>query len=139
MSHSLRVGAAGAVAIAYAWLATGVRPFSAGAYTYVAVPSLVAVVLSVAAESRRRAERAPTPRATRALARANTTPWWSIFVAAVALEAVGLALGGRSKTVPTLSTTVDHLLVTHAVRWLLFVAWLAVAAWWLQRRTSRAA
>jgi hypothetical protein len=139
MSHSLRVGAAGVVAIAYAWFATGVRPFSAGAYLYVAVPSFAAIALFVAAESRRRAERAATPRTIAALARPSTTPWWVIFTAAIALEIVGLALGGRSKTVPTLSTTVDHLLVTHAARWLLFAAWLAAAAWGLLQQTSRRA
>jgi hypothetical protein len=57
---------------------------------------------------------------------ANVLPWLSLLALAVALEVVGLALGGRNKTVPTLSTTVDHLLVTREGRWLLYVAWLSV-------------
>ena len=42
------------------------------------------------------------------------------------LEAVGLALGGRSADVPTLSTVVDHALGWHLTRLLLFVGWLLI-------------
>jgi hypothetical protein len=45
---------------------------------------------------------------------------------AFALEVAGLALGGRSSAVPTLSTVVDHALAWHAVRFVLFLAWLAL-------------
>jgi hypothetical protein len=53
-------------------------------------------------------------------------PWTAVFLVALGLEIAGLALGGRSKDVPTLSTTVDHLLVTHWGRWLLYLWWLWV-------------
>jgi hypothetical protein len=55
-------------------------------------------------------------------------PWWVLFSVAIALETLALALGGRSKNVPTLSTFVDHLLVAHWGRWLLFLWWLWVGA-----------
>lgn len=135
MNRSLRLGGGVLVAATYAWFATGVRPFGSGAYTYVALPSLVALGFLIDTEVRRRAS--PNRNVTRSLPIANAAPWLAVLAAAVALEAVGLALGGRSTSVPTLSTTVDHLLVTHAVRWLLFVAWLAVGEWGL--RSSRVA
>ena len=55
-------------------------------------------------------------------------------VAAVALECVGLALGGHSARVPTLSDAVDRLLDWHVGRCALFCLWIAVAARPLQRR-----
>jgi DMSO reductase anchor subunit len=69
---------------------------------------------------------------------ANIAPWLLLLLAAVVLEVIGLALGGRSSTVPTLSTVVDHLLVRHVGRWLLYVTWMAVGTtpiWrlWLRR------
>lgn len=54
--------------------------------------------------------------------------WIVVFVLALALECAGLALGGYSSSVPTLSTTLDHLLVNHWGRWVLFVAWLWTGA-----------
>ena len=54
-------------------------------------------------------------------------------LAAAALEGIALGLGGRSRAFPSLSTVVDQALVWHLTRWLLFVLWLAVAAWPLGR------
>lgn len=126
--------------VLYAWWASGVRAFSALAYVLIAVPSLALVILLVAwgglspdafdAHSR---ERTVGPDSSWARA----WPWLALLVLAVALEVVGLALGGRSTTVSTLSTTLDHLLVTHVVRWLLYMAWLAVGATPLVRRWRR--
>jgi len=48
------------------------------------------------------------------------------MVLAIILEVLGLALGGRSTIVPTLSSTFDRLLVNHFERELVFLAWLAV-------------
>jgi len=42
------------------------------------------------------------------------------------LEGIGLLFGGRSPTVPTLSTTVDHLLSVHWGRFVLCGVWLSV-------------
>src|ERR1017187_9353349 len=67
----------------------------------------------------------------------SVTPWLVLLLGAVVLETVGLALGGRSKDVPTLSTAVDHLLVTHEGRALLFMAWLLVGVAPLRRLWQR--
>jgi hypothetical protein len=115
--------------VVYAGFASGVKPFTATAYVLVAIPALVVLVVfsMLGALTPRRddvhayyLDRSDHASFTKVL------PWLSIFALAVALEVVGLALGGRNKTVPTLSTTVDHLLVTREGRWLLYAAWLSV-------------
>jgi hypothetical protein len=111
----------------YAWWATGVRPFSIGAYILVALPALIALALYTSAGGFR-----PTRVDITAYYRQRSSrrvgPWLVLVVLAVALESVGLALGGRSKSVPTLSTTLDHLLGDHWGRWLIFLAWLWIGA-----------
>lgn len=62
-----------------------------------------------------------------ALGHRRLAPWYALVAAGVLLESVGLWLGGRSTTVPTLSTVVDHSLSTHAFRFVLFEAWIAIA------------
>ncbi len=126
-----RVALAVAVGAAYAWWVAGVAPFSALSYTLVAVPSLIALVVyahdggftprrgDLAAHYRRRADGATLE---------SVAPWLSVLAVAAALEVWGLALGGRSVAVPTLSTIVDHLLATHFERAVLFMLWLAVGA-----------
>ncbi|MGB8179275.1 MAG: hypothetical protein WCF63_03835 [Acidimicrobiales bacterium] len=64
-------------------------------------------------------------------------PWAAIFAVALGLEIAGLALGGRSKDVPTLSTTIDQVLVTHAGRWLLYLWWLWVGYRAIARPATR--
>jgi hypothetical protein len=56
----------------------------------------------------------------------STFPWVVLLLLAVGLEVAGLALGGRSTEVPTLSTVIDHALGWHGVRLALFLGWLAV-------------
>ncbi|MCQ4118126.1 hypothetical protein [Rhodococcus tibetensis] len=56
----------------------------------------------------------------------SVLPWLILLVLAVGLEGVGLALGGRSTSVPTLSTVIDYALAWHPVRFVLFCGWLAV-------------
>jgi hypothetical protein len=115
----------------YAWWASGVAPFTTLAYVLIAIPSLLMVVsygtlgafsprrVDIARYYRRRSEDASF---------ATTSPWLALLVASVVLEAAGLALGGRSRDVATLSTAVDHLLVAHWGRGLLYLAWLAIGA-----------
>jgi hypothetical protein len=113
---------------AYAWLATGARPFTPWAYAVVSAPVVVTLALYAVRGG------FSDPDATnyyrrRSLGTAReVAPWCGLFIVALALEIVGLALGGRSKDVPTFSTTVDHLLVAHWGRWLLFLWWLWVGA-----------
>jgi len=117
-------------ALAYAWWATGVKPFTAPAYVLIAVPSLA--VLSTYVVLGGLSRRAGVARYYRERASGSTfkgaAPWAALLVCALLLEAVGLALGGRSHTVATLSTVSDHLLVRHWSRWLLYDLWLAVGA-----------
>lgn len=135
-----RVTIAAAITLAYAWWITGIAPFTWPSYTLIAIPCLVTVALYAAAGaySSRRAEGPLSYKLEeRTPSLAGVAPWLVVLFFAVVLEAVGLALGGRSKEVPTLSTTVDHLLVTHAGRGVLFVAWLAVGVTPLWRRWQR--
>ncbi|MGD0883192.1 MAG: hypothetical protein ABSB09_16635 [Acidimicrobiales bacterium] len=117
--------AAGAVLVAtgYAWWATGRHPFTAVAYGAVALPVVIAVAASAAFPARRRgsAEHVVATRPQRA-----TLPWILFLVGGLALEGLGLALGGRSTLVPTLSTTVDHAMRWHWSRFVLFEVWVAV-------------
>lgn len=118
----------GVTVAAYAWLATSARPFAPWAYAAVSVPVVVTLALYAVRGG------FSDPDATnyyrhRSLGTARgAAPWCGLFIVALALEIVGLALGGRSKDVPTLSTTVDHLLVAHWGRWLLFLWWFWVGA-----------
>jgi hypothetical protein len=108
------------VGLAYAWWATGIAPFSALSYVLVAVPvaALVGTYAAMGALSRKRNDikRHYRRRAGDASLQ-NVSPWLCLLGAAVTLESVALALGGRSRSVPTLSTAADHLLVTHLGGW----------------------
>jgi hypothetical protein len=118
---------AAAVLILYAWALAGVVPFSGLSYFLVAIPAVAMVFTyatlgglspgrgNVAEHYRRNA--AGTSRIT-------VAPWIAVLSAAIVLEAVGLLLGGRSPSVPTLSTTVDHLLNYRWERFLMCLVWL---------------
>lgn len=101
----------------FAWFATGLRPFTDSAYEAVfAVPAIVMVVGVLRPPTRHVRPTALTWR--------SAAPWIAIAVTAGCMEAAGLALGGRSEVVPTLSTVVDFSLGWHAVRFVLFCGWL---------------
>jgi hypothetical protein len=119
------------VLAAYAWWATGVKPFTTLAYVLIAIPSVLVVTIFavLGGFSPRRSDVARYYRARSAGATSSSVaPWAALLVVAIVLEAIGLALGGRSPNVATLSTAVDHLLVTHWSRWLLYDLWLAAGA-----------
>jgi hypothetical protein len=128
------------VGVAYAWWATGIAPFTALSYVLVAAPvtALVASYTAMGALAPHRGDIGHRYRRCAGDASLkNAAAWLAVLVGAAALESLGLALGGRSRSVPTLSTMVDHLLVTHVGRWLLFVAWLWVGATALLRLGQR--
>ena len=112
----------------YAWLATGAHPFTTWAYVAVSIPVVVTLAFYVMLGGFSEPDATNYYRRRSLGTTRSATPWWGLFLAASALEAVGLALGGRSKDVPTLSATVDHLLVAHWGRWLLFLWWLWIGA-----------
>lgn len=119
-------------AAAYAWWATGVAPFTTTAYVAVGIP--VAVVALTASLDPRRDDAMTAPRSPATGTFSAAVPWAVLGGVALVLELVALSLGGRSHTVPTLSTVVDHALSRHPMRFVLFSAWLAVAALPLVRR-----
>jgi len=133
-----RLGAVAGVA-AFGWWVTGLRPFTAAAYVAVGATIAAVAVADWVVDPLRAARARVVPHDA---SRRKVAPWLVLVCCAVVLEVVALALGGRSATVPTLSTVVDHALATHAVRWLLFVVWLVVGsapvlrrlgAWWSAR------
>jgi hypothetical protein len=129
--------------IAYAWWDTGVAPFTSLSYSLIAVPSIVAVALyaSRGAFARHRTDITNYYRSrTRHVSLSSIAPWLVVLLGAATLEVVGLALGGQSTSVPTLSTTVDHLLERHWERCVLYTAWLLMGAgplWRLWRRQQK--
>jgi len=115
--------------VAYGWWATGLEPFTATAYAAVAVSAVALVLVSYRVAPTGSAAGGERRDAAPRLAVGRLWPWLVLGALAVALEVVGLALGGRSPTVPTLSTFTDHALAWHGTRLALFLAWLAVG-WW---------
>ena len=124
-----RVTALALLVVTYAGFSSGVTPFTTLAYVLVAIPVLAVLItfsiLGGLTPRRQDVHAYYFERSDRA-SLANVLPWLSLLVLTVALEVVGLTLGGRNKTVPTLSSTIDHLLVTREGRWLLYAAWLCV-------------
>jgi len=121
------VGICVAAAI-YAWWATGVPPFTLRAYIAVGLPALMLLVAALIGPSSGRVEAIPATLPSGASRPQRVFPWVILLVLALSLEGLGLALGGRSQAVPTLSTVIDHALSRHVVRFILFCAWLA-AGW----------
>jgi hypothetical protein len=137
----------------FSWWATGVPPFTVRAYVAVGIPALLLLVVGIADslsgpteghDPDRGPDRGPDPGpgagpapGRQPLQLRRTFPWLLLVLVAVGLEVSGLALGGRSQTVPTLSTVVDHALAWHVVRFVLFCTWIAVGWSPLVRATGR--
>lgn len=140
-NHAQRTTMLVVLAALYAWFATGVAPFTVSAYVLVAVPSLAVLTLyardgAFTSKGSHELRRDPALVAT---LRTNVVPWLVVLALALGLEVFALALGGRSKPVPTLSTTLDHLLVTHWLRGVLFWLWLSVGVAPLRHRARHGA
>jgi hypothetical protein len=111
---------------AYAYWATGLRPFTLSCYVTVGIP--VAVVGSVVVRAGRGPAGGPQRRDADAIALRCLPPWLLVALIASGREGLGLALGGRSTAVPTLSTVIDHALAWHAARVVLFCGWLVLGS-----------
>jgi hypothetical protein len=118
-----------AILAGYAWVVAGVKPFSSLSYVLVAIPSVVFVLAYVALGGllpHHETVNAYYQRESGDASISTVAPWIVVLIVAVTLEVIGLSLGGRSSSVPTLSTAVDHLLRFHWERCLMCVAWLLV-------------
>jgi hypothetical protein len=116
---------AGAVAAALAaWWATGLPPFSITAYVAVGLPAAALLAVVVGRSLGLGHSMAKPGRAIFTLR--SVFPWLVLLALGLGLETLGLALGGRSAGVPTLSTVVDHALAWHGLRFVLFCGWLAL-------------
>jgi hypothetical protein len=124
------------VLVGYAWATTSVAPFSAFSYLLVATPcvAFIASYARLGGLSKRHVE-VTEFYATKAsgVTISSVAPWIALLIAAVTLEVVGLSLGGRSTSVPTLSTAVDELLAVRWERFLICAAWLFAGALPLRR------
>jgi hypothetical protein len=124
-----RAAVAAAILAGFAWVTTGVVPFSTTSYVLVAIPS-VAIILTYVGlgglSPRRDVVSVHYRRQSHDASLSSVSPWIAVLLVAVVLEVIGLSLGGRSTSVPTLSTTVDHLLRFHWSRFLICFAWLTV-------------
>lgn len=123
------VGAA--IVSGYAWITTGVVPFSTLSYVLVAIPcaAFVVVYISLGGMSPARSDiSAYYLRDAEKTSLSTMAPWIALLMATIVLEVIGLILGGHSSGVPTLSTTVDHLLARHWERFLLCMVWFFAAS-----------
>lgn len=118
-----RVTALVTVALAYAWLAGGLRPFTWPAAVSTALGGLV--IFAVAWRYR------GTP--TRVRHDREHLVAWTVWLAAVTgWELWALSMTPRSRH-PTISSLIDSAAETHPGRSVAVLAWLALG-WWLARR-----
>ncbi|MGA2295592.1 MAG: hypothetical protein ABSG24_10275 [Acidimicrobiales bacterium] len=110
-----RVALLALVAAVFAWWASGVTPFTTLAYILVAVAT-VCVVVNYVALGALSPQRPQISRYYQARAEDTSfrrwAPWMGVVLLALTLEIVGLSLGGRSATVPTVSTMLDPVIGT---------------------------
>jgi hypothetical protein len=118
---SWRVAAVVAAALAYSWIASGLRPFTHPEAVAVAIPIIVAgiVVLGVRVDNGDAARR-------------GTWVWAALFATLVAWELVSYRLSPRVDH-PTLSSIADWAMSTHPGRFGMFAAWLGVGYWLFRR------
>ena len=108
-------------ALAYSWIASGLRPFTYPEAIAVAIPLAVAGI----AVLRVRVDAGDAPRR-------GTWVWGALFAALVAWELVSYRLSPRLDH-PTLSSIADRAMSTHPGRFGMFAAWLAVGYWLFRR------
>lgn len=113
----------GVAAVAYAWWATGLRPFSLLATVAVVGAGVIAMVV---------ASRYLRPRGRVPVALREVLPWIVLFGALATVQL--LAYSGSPRTeYPTLSYLANAALDTHVARASAFVAWLTGAGWLARR------
>jgi hypothetical protein len=132
------IGLAVGCMVGYSIWAASLRSFTLASYASVAIPVL-ATVIAVFAMWRNRLASGAEASAAGGSEVAPLIPWMVILGSGLVLEVIGLALGGRSPTVPTLSTVLDHAVDRQVLRTLLFCAWLLLGVLILRAAASEAA
>jgi hypothetical protein len=121
---------AAAAVLGYAWIAAGLRPFTAPENVLVALPMIPVVLL--AARQRRSTPEGVQVAAT-PLRQRGAVVWVALFVAAAAWEFLALFSSPRDDH-PTLSTIADWIMSIHPGRAALFAVWLSLGAAMARRR-----
>jgi hypothetical protein len=111
---------------AYGWWLGGLRPFTTTAYLAIGLPTALVAAALVVPRNRDDTARAGSDHGSPTPTGRELLPMATVILLGLGLEIAGLALGGRSSLVPTLSTVLDHALRWHLVRFLLILAWLAL-------------
>ena len=117
--------AAAALVVGYAWMATGLRPFTLPALVATLGGGLVAVIAA-----RRLAPPVARREATRRLW------WWAALGGAAALWELEAFLQHPRSEHPTFSSLTNDLLRGHVPRAGAMLVWLAAGVWLARRRTA---
>jgi hypothetical protein len=117
-----------AVALVYAWIASGLRAFTHPEAVAVSIPLVVAGVALLRARHRLDEEAESGEEVTRR----RTWVWVTLVVALLAWELISYRLSPRIDH-PTLSSIADAIMSTHSGRFALFAAWLGVGYWLFRR------
>ena len=115
------VAAVVAAALVYAWIASGLRPFTHPEAVAVAIPLVVGGIAMLRMH----------PGDTEATHR-GTWVWVVLFGALVTWELISYRLSPRVDH-PTLSSIADWAMSAHPGRFVMFAAWLAVGYWLFRR------
>jgi hypothetical protein len=124
---SWRVVAVVAAALAYSWVASGLRPFTHPEAVAVSIPLVVAGVALLRSRPGvgEAAAREEGPRR-------GVWVWVTLLAALMAWELISFALKPRADH-PTLSSIADAAMSTHPGRFAMFAAWLGVGYWLFRR------
>ena len=117
-----------AVALVYAWIASGLRAFTHPEAVAVSIALVVAGVALLRARHRLDEEAESGEEVTRR----GTWVWVTLVVALLAWELISYRLSPRIDH-PTLSSIADAIMSTHPGRFALFAAWLGVGYWLFRR------
>ena len=115
---SWRVVAVVAVALVYAWIASGLRPFTHPEAFAVGIPIVAAGIATL--RSARRAGQAAAPESRR-----GVLVWRGLLAAFLIWELISYRSSPR-EDFPTFSSVTDTIMSTHPGRFALFAIWLAV-------------
>ena len=115
------VGAVVGAALVYAWIASGLRPFTHPEAVAVAIPLVVGGLAMLR-----------VPRTGDDATHRGTWVWAVLFGVLLTWELISYRLSPRVDH-PTLSSIADWAMSTHPGRFVMFAAWLAIGYWLFRR------